>query len=1187
MKGAQFKIFFKFQYQASYRPDKMIKCLPWTILFGFLILIEAACKHPRENTPIYDIVQRKVNGKINTDSTTPPKVTFLRGIHAPKIISAGKPQIIQNPHADGLGNPEFIHYGIAQGLPLESITGGLKDHFGNLWFSSLDGVARYDGKKFQLFSSSNGIDNGISHIAEDAAGNLWFDVGDANVYRYNGIRFEEYSKIVGLSGAGIYCMYGDREGNMWFGTTKGLIEYGAVGISDSAKIKRYSTGNGLAGNDVISIFEDKAGLLWFGTGDGVSRFDGNHFISYTSADGLIRNEVQSIEQDGSGNMWFGTDSGASKFDGSHFSGFTQVQGLVSNSVSAIKKDNRDAIWIATDSGISKFETTATEPPFFTNYVVNDGLSDNNVLAIVEDDTGDLWFVTENAGVCRYNRNGISTYTSQLGLQGNGIKSIIQDRAGNYWFGAIGSGLSRYDGKNFFRYTEVQGLGGKSVFSLLQDSKGNIWVGCFGTISKFDGKSFTIFGGDQGVPFSQIWSILEDPTGNLWFTSFRGLLKYDGQSFTRYSTAQGLADNELIALIRDRNGKIWAGGNPLISFDGQHFTNYSVEAGPPLYENPALFQDKKGSIWIGSYGQGVQKLDSDKLTTYSTTEGLADNTVFSIKEDSIHHLLWFGTDAGLSILHENSGSDIKHDSTRFENFNPGTGYEVGDFSFNNSLFIDRQGVLWAGPGNKNVIRYDYKDRKYSNAPFRLELQNILINNENICWSLISERGQRKQREDSLALLNEMSITFGKWLSPQALQTMQGKFKGIEFDSISTFYPIPQNLRLPFQFNDISFEFAAIAPAYGSRVKYQYLLQGYGTDWSPMTNKTSASFGNIHEGDYVFRLKALNPYGVWSETSYSFTVLPPWYRTWWAYAVYVLVFLAALRMFSKWREGNLQKEKEMLEKRVDQRTVELKGTLENLRSTQTQLVQSEKMASLGELTAGIAHEIQNPLNFVNNFSEVNKELITEMKEELAKGNIEEVKSIANNLAENEDKILHHGKRADDIVKGMLQHSRSSSGKKEPTDINALADEYMRLAFHGLRAKDKSFQATLRTDFDNTIGKVNILPQEIGRVLLNVYNNAFFALSEKSKKMGEGFQPTLSVKTEKKGEKILITVRDNGIGIPQILINKIFQPFFTTKPSGQGTGLGLSISYDIIKAHNGEFKVQTTESEFSEFSIILPLK
>jgi two-component system, NtrC family, sensor kinase len=269
-------------------------------------------------------------------------------------------------------------------------------------------------------------------------------------------------------------------------------------------------------------------------------------------------------------------------------------------------------------------------------------------------------------------------------------------------------------------------------------------------------------------------------------------------------------------------------------------------------------------------------------------------------------------------------------------------------------------------------------------------------------------------------------------------------------------------------------------------------------------------------------------------------------------------------------------------------ELQHALDELKSTQAQLIQSEKMASLGELTAGIAHEIQNPLNFVNNFSEVNTELIAEMKEAINKGDLEEAKALAGDITANEQKINHHGKRADAIVKGMLQHSRSSGGQKEPTDINALADEYLRLAYHGLRAKDKSFNASMKTDFDNSIGMIQVIPQDIGRVILNLITNAFYAVTEKKSSLaGTNYEPTVSVSTKKCNGAVEIRVSDNGNGIPLPVLDKIFQPFFTTKPTGEGTGLGLSMSYDIVtKGHGGELKVETKENEGSVFIIQLPV-
>ena len=303
------------------------------------------------------------------------------------------------------------------------------------------------------------------------------------------------------------------------------------------------------------------------------------------------------------------------------------------------------------------------------------------------------------------------------------------------------------------------------------------------------------------------------------------------------------------------------------------------------------------------------------------------------------------------------------------------------------------------------------------------------------------------------------------------------------------------------------------------------------------------------------------------------------------VFIIVFLTLMAAGFAF----LIRQKQRANILLDKEKQKVEQTLKNLTAAQAQLIQSEKMASLGELTAGIAHEIQNPLNFVNNFSEVNKEMMEELKAERLKPEAERDEQTESEIIEdvivNLEKINHHGKRADAIVKGMLQHSQTSTGQKELTNINKLADEYLHLSYHGFRGKDKSFNATLKTNYDESIGKINVIPQDIGRALLNLMNNAFYATGDKKKNAPEGYEPTVSIATNKTDHKVEIKVADNGNGIPQKILDKIFQPFFTTKPTGQGTGLGLSLSYDIIKAHGGEIKVNTNENEGTEFIISLP--
>ncbi|MGZ3874469.1 MAG: tetratricopeptide repeat-containing sensor histidine kinase, partial [Mucilaginibacter sp.] len=308
----------------------------------------------------------------------------------------------------------------------------------------------------------------------------------------------------------------------------------------------------------------------------------------------------------------------------------------------------------------------------------------------------------------------------------------------------------------------------------------------------------------------------------------------------------------------------------------------------------------------------------------------------------------------------------------------------------------------------------------------------------------------------------------------------------------------------------------------------------------------------------------------------------------YQVRTYIFLtglviAVIIILIVWRNARQRKAANRL---LLEQKQEIERTLSQLKAAQGQLVQSEKMASLGELTAGIAHEIQNPLNFVNNFSEVSAELIGELKGELADGHPDEALAIAGDIGQNLEKIRHHGRRAGSIVKGMLEHSRASNGIKEQTDLNKLADEYLSLAWHGVKAKDKGFEVELIRNFDQQPVGVNVIPQDIGRVMLNLFNNAFYAVRKKKERDGDSFRPTVEVATSFSPHEFTFTVTDNGIGIPDHIRSKIMQPFFTTKPTGEGTGLGLSISYDIIvKGYGGDIHVESVEGQGSVFKLSIP--
>ncbi len=1093
------------------------------------------------------------------------------------------------------------HYNVEEGLALSSLWSSYCDKNGNIWFATKGGVSRYDGKSFTNFTAKQGLATDQVFCAyEDKSGNMWFGTwGGAS--KYDGKVFKTYAS--GLSGGRVNAILQDKKGDFWFGTDDGVSRYNGKSFSN------YTTTNGLINNNVSALIEDKSGGIWLGSNGGVSRYDGKSFVSFTTTQGLLNNQVRCMLEDNNGNIWLGTAEGASMYDGRHFTNYTTALGLVNNNITSLMEDKNNHIWFGTSGGVSEFDGK-----IFRNYTTANGLASNEITSMVEDKNENIWFTTTGDGISRYAGSSFTSFTKSQGLSSDQILSIARDKKGDLWFGSDGGGALRYDGKSFSAYTTNQGLVDNTVFCIYQAKNGNIWFATLQGVSCYDGKSFTSYTVKQGLPANTIWDITEDEKGNMWFGTFGGgvtKLNADKKILTSYTSPDNLTNDNVHCVYAAKNGNIWLandyGGVTL--YDGKTFKNYNTKQGLASTGVMGIFEDSNDNIWFATYGGGLTRYDGKTLMNFNHDQGLADDGVLCIKGDK-NGELWAGTKLGFSGLKFkirksrtgliNGDNNLSNQSLKenyepvFENFNFKNGYPVRDISYTNAMYVDAGNILWAGTGDK-LVRFDYGGiHKNTRAPY-VAIQSIKINNEAVCWYDLKKTKEKIDSATVPAYVTEETTIYGKELTGLQRDSIFKKFEQVKFDSITRFYGVPVNLTLPYMDNKVTFDFAAIEPSRPKLVHYQYILEGYQDNWSGPSEQASASFGNIHEGSYTFKLKAQSPDGVWSQPIlYTFKILPPWYRSLWSYLLYIIVFLVMLWSFIRWRIKALSREKVLLEQKVTIRTSQLKeekekveSTLSELKTTQTQLIQSEKMASLGELTAGIAHEIQNPLNFVNNFSEVNTELIDEMKDDIVKGNLDEALAIADDIKGNQQKINMHGKRADGIVKGMLEHSRSGSRQKEATNLNLLADEYLRLSYHGLRAKDKSFNADLVTHFDPQLPKINVVKQDMGRVLLNLFNNAFYASNQKQKTGDVDYKPEVTVTTYAENGQVMVKVKDNGIGIPDHIKDKIMQPFFTTKPTGEGTGLGLSLTYDmVVKGHGGNIQINSTEGHGSEFIVILPI-
>jgi len=827
------------------------------------------------------------------------------------------------------------------------------------------------------------------------------------------------------------------------------------------------------------------------------------------------------------------------------------------------------------------------------------------------------------------------------------KTIAIDQTGLIWVGTRPNlykqspktrQISHYkhDAKDKFS------LATDTINKLFEDSKQNLWIGTSnGMALKIDeGKFMNLSWYDNkttGSNLGHIYPIFEDSFGQIWVGSANGLFKWSPtkMAFQKLpiNTKNDFAG--IFAIAQDAKGRIWASnwtfgiyvldaktGNVLETFEPSNSKTHGLTSN--TISN--IFLDSKQQIWLGDprdndfglfrYNENENKfIGYHRMPEDSTT--ITSNEIYFMVEDDLNRM-WVGTDGGLNLY------DSENDKFRRNNdeinlpsihvYNKGVDGKMWFVAYSGG------GLAHVGPGVNDVMMYGEDKGLLHN-----DADGVVFDNVGKLW-LTTERGlsvfdtltktytsffekdgfQKYGRNYNILKTQNGDIWIGGYdglnhivpselfkkdtTLPKVIITSMGVNDSIYSTPDGTLFkkavPYTQQVKLNYWQKDLSFQFVALHYLRPEDNLYSWKLENYDKAWSPASKDRQVSYTNLSPGRYTFHVKASNADGVWNETGAAIEIIiaPPWWMTWWAYSIYLLILIFLAWQFHKFQKAKtIRTEREKAQEKELAQAKEIEKAYSELKSTQAQLIQSEKMASLGELTAGIAHEIQNPLNFVNNFAEVSAELIDEVEEERQKKQEERdeelVTDIMVDLKENLKKINHHGKRAGDIVKGMLQHSRNSSGVKEPTDINALADEYLRLAYHGLRARDKSFNADFSTDFDPDLPKVNVVPQDIGRVLLNLINNAFQAVKAVE-------NPKVVVATKHTDNTVEITVSDNGPGIPNDIKNKIFQPFFTTKPTGSGTGLGLSLSYDIAKAHGGEIKVVTKENKRTEFIIQLPI-
>jgi len=1084
---------------------------------------------------------------------------------------------------------QYVHqvWTTANGLPQNSANQIVQTRDGHIWFATQEGLARFDGMEFRVFDRTNTKElhsSWFARIKEDSAGGLWVrPQGFApGIVRFHDGTFTMYDTSNGLPSNRTITWENDRHGTMWLGTVGGLVEF------NNGKFKTYTARDGLPTDTVFALGLDSKENLWISTTRGLARLAGGKIETMTGRKEfsdttfLAFNFLSNCYEDRHGTLWMTTPTHLLSYTGGVVTRYEKKSVLSNPNIQAIHEDAKGTLWIATAGGLNSFAGGR-----FTRYNVSKDADENNISLIREDREGSLWLVT-GKGIARFADGSFERYDNKDGLTDNAVLDILIDREGSIWVGTDGGGVNRFRDEKFVTYSSKVGLSYDMVLSALEDHAGAIWIGTtFGGLNRLKDGIITTTENKQGPPLTDIRALGEDKEGTLWIGSGRGLHTLrNGTISMRSRMINGQLDLLPGAFLLTKSGEwLVASRNRLLSYRGGKFTTVTTIGSHSSLGDfiRTLFQDSRGTIWISTQNALYWYLGG-KLEKIGPERGFTDTWTMAFYEDP-DGVLWLGA--------SNTGI-IRFKDGKFFNISPRQG--LFDY-IAYTVFEDGAGYLWMS-SNRGVYRVskrelnDVADGKAQsvsctsygtadgmesrecnggNAPSGFHLRD-----GRLCFA--TTRG--------LAVINPADIRVNRVPPPVVID---------EFLVEGERQAVTESVRVPAGKSRFEFHYAGISFAGSKEVRYKYQLVGLDEGWIDAGSRRDAYYTHLDPGEYTFRVIAANSDGIWNEkgASVNFTLEPHFYQSAWFIGLAAFAFLTVGPSFYLYRMRSMKKRRAELEQLVQVRTGELQKSVTNLKETQTQLILSEKMASLGQLTAGIAHEIKNPLNFITNFAVLSQDLTKDLRQELAherdrvdKKRALEIEGILNDLDQNVTKINEHGKRADSIVRGMLLHSRGKAGERQLTDLNALLAEYTNLAYHGMRAQDTSFNVKIETEFGPAVGKVNVVPQDLSRAFLNIVNNACYAANDKRKTAGNGFNPTVRVSARNLADSVEIRIRDNGNGIPLAIREKIFNPFFTTKPAGAGTGLGLSLSYDIVtQEHKGDIRIDTKEGEYTEFIILIP--
>ncbi len=1136
----------------------------------------------------------------------------------------------------------FKHITSDHGLAHNNVYAIFQDARGFMWFGTQSGLNRYDGYEMRLYRSEVGnpssIDSDwITYINEDSDGTMWVctsDGGGLNKYNYETDSFESVLDPDDPQLADLITVYNfaeDRNGFLWLGTNIGLIKYD----KETRAIKHYTSAvedaGSLSDDFIRYVFVDSNGILWVGTRrGGLNKYDERtDSFKHYQADpsdtySLSHNLVMQISEDASGTLWVSTLSGLNRFD-PQLDGFHKYlhepgkQGSLSNSdVRTQFADSRGKLWVGTyNGGLNLFDASNDDFEAYVNHpAIGESLSNNKVRALWEDHTGILWIGTENG-------------VNYVDLEAGSFQLIKHDP------------------------TRVSSISDNAIYAIHADARQHriLWVGTeVGGVNRVDMNSGVVsrYTHDAKNPNSLSNNFVEaiyiDQAGTLWAGTRDGLNKLDEATgtFTHYLKGRrpDLANRvRVIYEAPSQRGVLWlaAGGAGLVQFDTAtgDMQRYEHIPGDPYALSygwvSSIFEDSQGRLWVGTSGGGLCRFFRDKGTFKQFRFNAEQpNSLASLHIEGIGEtgdgMLWLATENGL-VKFDPENEQFFHYTERNSDIATST---------IRGLVVDANNQVWMST-IAGVSKYTPATDEFEQYDIELGLQGRAFN----------ARVAHIDKAGTIYFggLNGLNYFLPRTIKgnpypPRTVLTGLRLFDEVLEPAVNT--PLERHIsstasvELKHYQNELSIEFVGLHFSRPDKNQYQVMLASYDDDWRAPTMERKITYTSLNPGNYTFMVRSANAYGVWSEDIQQFdiNIASPWWLRYWAFGIYMALFTVGVvlvdryqraRLLKKEREAAQMREAELraeaaelkfqaaesdaraLKAENEQKEVELQkaeelkeaydalqDSMKQLKVAQNQLIQAEKMASLGQLTAGIAHEIKNPLNFVVNFARISqnlmedlKELLAEEEDQLSEASREEVEHMLTTLSLNTERISEHGLRADSIVKSMMEHSRTSSGAQATVSMERVLNQAIDLAHMGATEQLEGVNLTIERNYDAELGEIKLNAQDFKRVIINILDNAFYVLKETASQRDERYVPTVCISGRRTAKELEIRIKDNGPGLDDAVKAKIFDPFFTTKPPGTGnTGLGLSLSFDIItQGHNGVLTVAGNPGEGAEFIIRIP--